>query len=359
MKQTETISRDAILALPKIDLHVHLDGSMRLATILDLAGKDGVQLPANDEESLKSILKLGQPCESLEEYLRVFDVTCSVLQSTHGLTRAAFELVEDNAAENVRYFEVRFSPVLHTREGLTMEAVMDAVLEGLREGERRFGVQSGIIICGIRNMSPETSYKLAQLCVSYKNEGVVGFDLAGAEYNNPPVNHIEAFYLVANNNINVTLHAGEAAGAESIHQAVHYNKANRIGHGTRLFKDGDLMNYINDHRIPLEICITSNVQTAAVRSLEAHPLPLYYRKGLRVTINTDNRLVSQTTVTDELLLANTAFGFSMFDIKTIIMNGFKSMFQPYNKRKRWLQEIREELEFDKYYTPENGTPLDY
>lgn len=356
MKHNDTISRDELLALPKIDLHVHLDGSLRLATIFDLAKSNGVSLPAEDEASLKKVLKLGERCDSLEEYLKAFDVTLSVLQGPEELSRVAYELVEDNAAENVRYFEVRFSPVLHTREGLTMEAVMDAVLEGLRDGEQRFGVKSGVIICGIRNMSPETSYKLAQLCVSYKNEGVVGFDLAGAEYNNPPTTHIEAFYLVANNNINVTLHAGEAAGAESIHQAVHYNKANRIGHGTRLFKDGDLMNYVNDHRIPLEICLTSNVQTAAVKSLETHPLPLYYRKGLRVTLNTDNRLVSQTTVTDELLKAHNAFGFTMFDLKLMVMNGFKSMFQPYNVRKRWLTQMREELELDKYFTQRR---LDY
>jgi adenosine deaminase len=354
----EKLTHDELLLLPKIDLHVHLDGSMRLSTILDLARQDGIELPANDEAGLAKAVHAGQTCESLEQYLEAFDITLRVLQGDGKLRRAAFELVEDAHAENVRYMEVRFSPILHTREGLPLEAVVDAVLDGLREGERTYGVQSGVIICGIRNMSPEISYRLAQLAVSYKNEGVVGFDLAGAEYNNPPKEHLRAFYLVTNNNINVTLHAGEAAGAESVHQAIHYNKANRIGHGTRLFENGDLMNYVNDHRIALEICLKSNVQTRAVPSLDAHPLPGYFRKGLRVTLNTDNRLITDTTVTDELLLANQAFGFSMLDIKKIIMNGFKSMFQPYAVRRRWLQQMREELGLEKYYTPEFGTNID-
>ncbi len=350
----EKLTRDEILALPKIDLHVHLDGSMRLGTILDLAQQDGIELPAEDEEGLAQAMHVGQDCKSLEEYLEAFDITLRVLQGDGKLRRAAYELVEDAAAENVRYMEVRFSPVLHTREGLPLETVVHSVLEGLRQGKEEFGVESTVIICGIRNMSNEISYKLAQLAVSYKNDGVVGFDLAGAEYNYPPKDHLKSTYLIVNNNINVTVHAGEAAGAESIHQAIHYNKANRIGHGTRLFENGDLMNYVNDHRIPLEVCLKSNVQTKAVPSIEAHPLPMYYRKGLRVTLNTDNRLITNTTVTDELLLANQAFGFGMLDLKKIIMNGFKSMFQPYAIRRDWLARMRDELGLSKYYTPDFG-----
>lgn len=351
----ETLSRDEILALPKIDLHVHLDGSLRLSTILDLARQDGIELPADDEAGLAEAMRVGKRCASLEQYLEAFDITLRVLQGDGKLRRAAFELVEDAHAENIRYMEVRFSPILHTRGGLPLELVLDAVLDGLAEGRRTYGVETGVIICGIRNMPPELSYRLAQLAVSYKNEGVVGFDLAGAEYNYPPKDHLKAFYLVTNNNLNITLHAGEAAGAESIKQAVHYSKAHRIGHGTRLFEDGDLLNFVNNHRIPLEICLSSNVQTGAVPSLEVHPLSGYYHKGLRVTLNTDNRLITDTTVTDELLLANRTFGFSMLDLKKIILNGFKSMFQPYSIRKRWLQRMREELGLERYYTPDFGT----
>lgn len=355
----EKLTREEILALPKIDLHVHLDGSLRLSTILELAEQDGIKLPASDEEGLKKAVHAGEPCESLEQYLEAFNITLQVMQGDGKIRRIAYELVEDAAAENVRYMEVRFSPILHTREGLPLETVVESTLEGLKQGEEKYGVKSGIIICGIRNMSPDISYKLSQLAVAYKNEGVVGFDLAGGEFNNPPKEHLKAFYLVTNNNINVTIHAGEAAGASSIHQAIHYNKANRIGHGTRLFEDGDLMNYVNDHRIPLEVCLSSNVQTKAVNTIEDHPLPMFFRKGLRVTINTDNRLITDTTVTDELLLANRIFGLSMFEIKQLIMNGFKSMFQPYAVRKKFLQEMRDELELAKYYSPDFGMKIDH
>ncbi|RJO68124.1 MAG: adenosine deaminase [Myxococcales bacterium] len=355
----EKLNRDDILALPKIDLHVHLDGSLRPSTILDLAQQDNIPLPAHDEAGLRQAMHIGEPVGSLEKYLEAFEVTLSVLQGDGKLRRAAFELTEDAAAENVRYMEVRFSPILHTREGLPLEAVVEAVRDGLREGERKFGVKSGIIICGIRNMSPELSFKLAQLAVSFKADGVVGFDLAGSEYNNPPKEHRKSFYLVVSNNINCTVHAGEASGAESVHQAIHYLKANRIGHGTRLYENGDLMNYVNDHRIPLEICLKSNVQTGAVPSMEAHPFPMYFRKGIRVTINTDNRLITDTTVTDELLLANHAFGLSLFDIKSLIMNGFKSMFQPYIVRKQYLREMREALGLIQYYTPDFGMTIDH
>jgi len=353
--RTEKLTREELLALPKIDLHLHLDGSMRLATIIEMAKQQGVALPSEDKTELAKAVHVGEKCNSLEDYLSAFTITLSVLQEKEALTRSALELVEDTAAENVRYMEVRFSPILHTEKGLMPEDAVEAVLEGLREGREKFGVDAGLIICGIRNMSPDASFRLAQLAVSYKNEGVVGFDLAGAEYNHPAKDHLKAFYLIVNNNINTTVHAGEAYGAESIHQAIHYTKANRIGHGTRLFEDGDLMNYVNDHRVPLEICLSSNVQTGAVPSIDLHPLPIYYHKGLRVTLNTDNRLIGDTTVTDELMMAHEAFGFSMLDLKMILMNGFKSMFQPYAIRKKWLERMRVELGLQQYYTPEFGT----
>lgn len=349
------VSREEFLSLPKIDLHVHLDGSLRPETILDIAQKDGVELKASTVEEVKELVHSGKKCKSLEVYLEAFDITLSVLQSRENLARAAYELVEDAAKENVRYMEVRFSPILHTNMGMSPEDAVEAVNEGLKSGYRQFGVESAIIVCGIRNMNPEVSFRLAQLAVSYKYEGVVGFDLAGAEYNHPPREHLKAFYLILKNNINTTVHAGEAHGAESIHEAIHYTQAKRIGHGTRLFENGELMNYVNDHRIPIEICLSSNVQTGAISNIEAHPLPIYYHKGLRVTLNTDNRLIGDTTVTDELLLAHRAFNFDLIDLKMMIMNGFKSMFQPYAVRKRWLSRMREELGLEKFYTPELGT----
>ncbi len=338
------ITLEVIRRLPKTDLHVHLDGSLRLATILDLSEKQKVKLPADSEDGLRKAMRLGENCGSLVEYLKAFDVTLSVLQTEDSLYRSAYELAEDSAAENVRYMEVRYAPMLHTQRGLRLTSVVEAVLAGLRAARTDFGIESNIIICGIRNVSPESSLEMAELAVAYKNRGVVGFDLAGAEYDYPAKHHIAAFQLVRDNNINVTIHAGEAYGPESIAQAVHSCGAHRIGHGCRLRENGDLLNYINDHRIPLECCPSSNVQTGAIRNLQSHPLKLYHNLGLRVTINTDNRLVTDTTVSKELHLAHTEMGLSLSDIKQIILSGFKSTFLPFHVKQQYLRRVSKELE---------------
>ena len=259
-------------------------------------------------------------------------MTLAVLQTEEALQRAAYELALDCAAENVRYLEVRYSPVLHTREGLKPTAIVDAVLDGLRRAERETGIRSGVIICGIRHMDPATSVRLAELAVAYKGKGVVGFDLAGAEEGNPAAHHREAFQLILDNNVNLTIHAGEAFGPESIAQAVHYCGAHRIGHGVRLREDGDLLNYVNDHRIPLEMCLSSNVQTGSVSGLAAHPLRFYFDFGLRVTVNTDNRLITDTTCTRELMLAHRELGFTLDDLCTLTVQGFKSAFLPFREK---------------------------
>jgi len=251
-------------------------------------------------------------------------------QTEDALERIAYELAEDAAAENVRYMEVRYAPMLHTRRGLKLTSVVEAVLAGLRAARTDFKIESNIIICGIRNVSPESSLEMAELAVAYKNRGVVGFDLAGAEYDHPAKHHRAAFQLVRDNNINVTIHAGEAYGPESIAQAVHVCGAHRIGHGCRLRENGDLLNYVNDHRIALECCPSSNVQTDAIRGLSSHPLKLYYNLGLRVTVNTDNRLVTDTTVSKELWLCHTQMGLSLKDLKQIVLAGFKSAFLPFH-----------------------------
>jgi adenosine deaminase len=240
--------------------------------------------------------------------------------------------------------EVRYSPMLHTRSGLKLTSVVEAVLAGLRAAHDTLGVESAVILCGIRNISPESSLEMAELAVAYKGRGVVGFDLAGAEYDHPAKHHKKAFQLVRDNNINTTIHAGEAYGPESIAQAIHVCGAHRIGHGCRLREDGDLLHYINDHRIPLECCPSSNVQTGAVRDLATHPLKLYFDLGLRVTINTDNRLVTDTTVSQELWHCHTKMGMSLRDIKTMIVAGFKSAFLPFHVKQAYLRRVTEELE---------------
>lgn len=330
--------------LPKTDLHVHLDGSLRLETILDIADKEGITLAADTPEGLARALHCGENTGSLVEYLKAFDTTLKVMQTEVALHRAAYELIEDAAKENVRYTEVRYSPMLHTKGGLRLTAVVEAVLAGLWDAQRDFGVRSNVILCGIRNISPESSVRMAELAVAYKNRGVVGFDLAGAEYDYPAKHHLKAFHLVRDNNIAVTIHAGEAYGPTSIHQAIHFCGAHRIGHGCRLREDGDLLHYLNDHRIALECCPSSNVQTGAVKDLATHPLKLYYDLGLRVTVNTDNRLITDTTVSRELWLCHARMGLGLDDLRRIILNGFKAAFLPFHQKQSLMRSVLGELD---------------
>jgi len=342
--RTVEVPFDLIRSLPKADLHVHLDGSLRLETILELAAEQRVAIPADSVEGLRRAIGCGNNFGSLVEYLRGFDITLTVMQTEDALERIAYELAEDAHRENVRYMEVRYSPMLHTRRGLKLTKVVEAVLAGLRRARETCGIKANVILCGIRNISAESSYQMAELAVAYKGRGVVGFDLAGAEADFPPKHHRQAFQLVRDNNINCTIHAGEAYGPESIAQAIHVCGAHRIGHGCRLREDGDLLHYINDHRIPLECCPSSNVQTGAVRDLASHPLKLYFDLGLRVTINTDNRLITDTTVSKELWLVHTKMGVPFADIKSMIVAGFKSSFQPFHEKQAMLRRVVAELD---------------
>jgi len=339
-----TISEDLIRQLPKTELHCHLDGSCRVETLIELAAEQKVQLPFQDVARLRNHLEVGDKCQNLVDYLKGFAVTLSVMQEAHAIQRIAFELAEDAAKENVRYLEVRFSPILHINKGLRLTEILDAVIAGLSQAEAKYNIKTGIIICGMRNINPETSLRLAELTVAYKNKKVMAFDLAGQEDSYPAKDHQQAFALILKNNVNTTAHAGEAYGPHSIKQAIHDCGAHRIGHGTRLIEDGDLLNYVNDHRIPLEICLSSNVQTKAVKDFPSHPLRIYYDYGLRVTINTDNRLMSATTVSKEIYLAAKTFGFTFDDVCNLIINGFKSTFLPYRERVVLLNSAIAELQ---------------
>ncbi len=329
--------------LPKADLHVHLDGSLRLETILELGDRSSVRLPADDVDGLRDAIGCGRQFGSLVDYLKGFAITLQVMQTESALERIAFELAEDAHHENVRYMEVRYSPMLHTERGLKLTAVVEAVLEGLDRAAKTYGIRSNVILCGIRNISPEYSYKMAELAVAYKGRGIVGFDLAGAEADNPAKDHREAFHLVRDNNINCTIHAGEAYGPASIAQALHVCGAHRIGHGCRLIESGDLVHYVNDHRTPLECCPSSNVQTGAVRNLASHPLKLYFDLGIRVTINTDNRLITDTTVSKELWLVHSQLGVPFRDVKSMVLAGFKSSFLPFHEKQVYLRQVGTEL----------------
>lgn len=344
------MTQHVIERLPKTDLHCHLDGCLRPRTILELADMQGVRLPTRNLLQLTRILEAGKRTRNLADYLKIFDYTLSVMQEREALYRVAWELVEDAAAEHVRHLEVRYSPILHRMKRLPYDQIVETVIKGLADSGKKHNVSTGVIICGIRSMDPRKSAALAELAVEYKHRGVLGFDLAGQEKDYPAKAHKAAFQIVIKNNVNSTVHGGEAFGPESIAQALHYCGAHRIGHGTRLIESPDLLRFVNDHRIPLEVCLTSNVQTRAVRTLKEHPFREYFRLGLRVTLNTDNRLISATTVSRELALASRAFRLNPYEMKRIIINGFKSSFLPYAQKARMLREVN--LEIDRVFMEE-------
>ncbi len=338
------IDHDWLRRLPKTDLHVHLDGSLRPDTLLELADQAGVDLPAKSEEEVRELTQVRGEKRSLNHYLRAFRYTLPSLQTEAALERAAYELAIDAAAENVRLIEVRYSPLLHHENGLHNRAIIDAVAQGLSRAENETGIIAGQILCGIRSMTPDKSMELAQATLMYKDKGIVAFDLAGAEKDYPAKKHREAFYFILNHNLNSTLHAGEAFGPESIAQALHYCGTHRIGHGTRLYEDESLMNYVNDHRIPLEMCLSSNLHTGAVANLPNHPFRKYLDLGLRVTLNTDNRLISDTDVTLEFQRACEAFNLDLGQIQELVINGFKSAFLPHERKVVLVRQVVAELE---------------
>jgi adenosine deaminase len=334
--------RERLLSLPKTDLHVHLDGSLRPATMLELALEYGVPMPSADAHALYEHMVV-RDARNLVDYLARFDTTLSVMQTAESLERVAYELAEDSAAENVRYLEVRFSPVLSTRAGLTMHEVVDATLAGLRRAEAEYDIRTGVIICALRHMSPDTSLALARVALDFKDRGVVAFDLAGPEDGEPPKKHLGAFQLVADGNLGLTIHAGEAFGAASIHQAVHTCHANRIGHGTRLFEDPELLRWVTDFRVPIEVCLTSNVQTRATDSYAAHPLRQYFDAGAVLALSTDNRLMSGTTMTDEYLHAHEALGFDWDELRALARSGFEAAFLPLREKQALLRRMDREI----------------
>ncbi len=341
--ESPPLTRDDIRSWPKAELHCHLDGSLRLDTMLDLAKAQGKRsaLPADSLEGLRAELRAVETSDTLEAYLAWFRYTLPLLQTREALRRAAYELAADNAAENVWYLEVRYAPILHVEEGLTLEEVNDAVLEGLDQAEADYDIKTSLIICGLRDRYESASMRQAELAVEYKHRGIVAFDLAGGEAGNPPKGHLHAFYHARNNLLNLTIHAGEAWGPDSIRQALFYCGAHRIGHGISLRKDPELMQYFADHRIPLEICPSSNVHTQAVPSLEAHPIETYVKSNIPVTVNTDNRLFSRTTLTDELWLVHKHCNLEVSHLREIVLNGFRYAFLPYKEKQSLLHAVND------------------
>jgi len=344
-----TFDKQLLQSLPKVLLHEHLDGVLRPQTVVELARHAGyLDLPTSDPEALAQWFHRGASHGSLKRYLEGFTHTIVVMQTEEALERVAYEQAEDLSKDGVVYFETRFAPVFHRQKGLTHQQVVSAVLKGLERGRKDFGIASGLIICAMRNL--DGSLEMAELAVDFRARGVVGFDLAGEEGGYPPKKHVEAFHYIQRENFNITIHAGEGYGKESIWQAIQYCGAHRIGHGTRLIDDiavvdgravklGDLAQYVLDKRIPLEICLISNVHTGATPSLAEHPFKILYQEKFRVTLNTDNRLMSNTSMTREFEAAADTFGLSVDDFEKITINAMKSAFLPYNQRCNFIYSI--------------------
>ncbi len=339
---------EQIRAMPKVLLHDHLDGGPRAGTVIDLADDIGyADLPTRDPAELTEVLTAGAHRGHLNLYLDAFRHTVGVMQTRAALYRVALEAAEDLAADGIVYAEVRFAPELHTALGLTLDEVVEAVLEGFRDGSQDGRVTVRALLTAMRTAA--RSQEIAELAVRHRDEGVVGFDIAGAEAGWPPSRHLDAFQYVHRENFHVTIHAGEGYGLPSIWEAVQYCGAERLGHGVRLAEDiqvkdgtvtlGRLASYIRDRRIPLEMCPTSNVQTGAAESIEAHPLRLLRDLQFRVTVNTDNRLMSQVTLTDEFALLVREFGYDWPDLHWLTVNAMKSAFAPFDERLALINSV--------------------
>ncbi|MEV6864611.1 adenosine deaminase [Streptosporangium subroseum] len=340
MSQPSTL--EEIRRAPKVLLHDHLDGGLRPETIIDLARETGYDgLPTTDVEGLRAWFSEASNSGSLELYLQTFDHTVGVMQTRESLIRVAAECAQDLADDGVVYAEVRYAPEQHTSTGLSLEEVIEAVQEGFRIGSEGRGIRVGTLLTAMRHQA--RSMEIAELAVRYRDVGVVGFDIAGAEAGYPPTRHLDAFEYLQRENAHFTIHAGEAFGLPSIWQAIQWCGADRLGHGVRIIDDitvqgdgtaklGRLAAYVRDKRIPLEMCPTSNLQTGAATSIAEHPIGLLRSLNFRVTVNTDNRLMSATSLSGEFFKLTEAFGYGWDDMQWFTINAMKSAFLPFDER---------------------------
>ncbi len=342
MNEVSPAFADVLRRMPKVELHCHLDGSLRPATLLDLAAAQGHPLPALTADDLGEWMRVDD-ARNLDDYLARFDITLAVMQDAASLERIAHELVLDAALDGVRYIEVRFCPALNTARGLSLEEVVGAVLRGLARGETETGTVARAIICALRSLPWPHALTMAELAVALKDSGVVAFDLAGGEAGNPAHVHAAAFDFARASDLAVTVHAGEGDGPLSIREAIHRCGADRIGHGTRLYEDPSLEAYVVDRQIPLEICPTSNVQTRVVPVFSEHPLARYRKLGAVVTLNTDNRLMSGVSLTDEFVQCAGHLGFDLPELADIALAGFAASFLPHGERMRMLDAARNDM----------------
>ncbi|HWH14149.1 MAG TPA: adenosine deaminase [Miltoncostaeaceae bacterium] len=339
----------AALRAPKVLLHDHLDGGLRPRTIVELAEESGYGgLPTTDPGELRQVISRGANRNDLVLYLETFAHTVAVMQTREALVRVARECAEDLAADGVVYAEIRFAPELHRERGLDLDEVVEAVLEGLEAGAAGTGLTARVLCSAMRQRA--LSREIAELAVRHRDAGVVGFDIAGPEAGNPPSMHLEAFSVVMRENFHITIHAGEAFGLPSIAEALQQCGAERLGHGVRIIDDiavgpdgaprlGRLAAFVRDRRVPLEMCPSSNVHVGAVPSIEEHPVGLLGKLRFRVTVNTDNRLMSDTTLSREFALLGEAFGWELSDMRWATINAMKSAFIHFDERLALIDRV--------------------
>lgn len=320
------VTNDWLLALPKVELHCHLDGSLRPSTVLELAREQNVDLGASSEAELRLRVQAGQIRTDLESYLVAFETTLSVMQTAPALQRVAYELVHDAAAENVVGLEIRFSPLLHQRDGLSFDEVVEAVWRGVCNATRETGTHAGLVLCGIRNMDPATTLAVADCAARFAGRGVVGIDLAGPEKGFPAAAHQAAFDEAHRARLGITVHAGEAEGAWAVRDAVEHQRATRVGHGTHAISDPSLIPLLVERQVTLEVCLKSNLETQSVASVADHPLRRLMALGVRVCLNTDNRLMSDERLVDEFGLAVNAFGLTRQELALLISHAIDACF---------------------------------
>jgi adenosine deaminase len=329
-------SLDYFHALPKAELHLHLDGSVRPTTVLELAAQQGVRLPSQHLDQLRQYLVAPPDTGSLIEYIQYFALEIAVMQTEAALERVTYELCADLATENVRYAEIRFGPLLHGRRGLDAKQVIAATVRGWEAGAKAHNLEGGIIVCALRDMDPSENAALARTAVGFAGKGVLGFDVAGDEANFPPGLHREAFAIAQAGGLGITAHAGEAAGPESVLGALALGVL-RIGHGVRAWEDPGLVRRAAREGIQMDLCPTSNVGTKAVARLEDHPLPRFVQAGVKVTISTDSRTVGNTTLTTEFALSEEHFGLARDTLWEINLQALRNAFVPAAQR-RALEE---------------------
>jgi adenosine deaminase len=312
--------------LPKIDLHLHLDGAIRVPTIAELGDELGIKLPTYDPKKLAKFVQVDRDCRSLTDFLKRFDVFYPILPYAVTQERIAYELCEDCACDNVIYFETRFAPALACNNKFTMEDAVVAALEGLRRGQRDFNVRCGLILCCYRSITPQQNIDTVNLAYQYRDTGVIGIDLAGDELHYPAAPHAEAFALARKLEIPITIHAGEGGKAENIREAVFDHGATRIGHGVALGRDMELLKQVRDHGTVFEICLTSNLQTCSVPSVQQHPFKKFFDEKVRVTLNTDDPAISDITLTDEFELAAREYRLTPAQIRELLVNAASAAF---------------------------------